>query len=394
MRAMYATSGGPGVWPARIACGLFVAALVAGCVGGKQPAAPAITPLPVPTPLTAFTPAFPQKIVQLAWFYKPPEDSNLATLAQYFNVFVLTKNDEAARDALKAQGVAAPMLQYFAFDAIQDPGNCTDRPWGNQVAYEAGDFCQISEQHPDWFMLDTAGRRIMHDGNAFMDPGNAGWREFFLQRVRQSQQEQGWDGVFLDNVEASLYKRQTRGMPGPYLDDAGYQAAIEGFLQYLYLNYFQPQRRPLFANVIAIQDQQEAYFRYLRYLDGAMEEGFGVDFYNGFLSDSDWLEQMSRFEQTQRLGKRLILVSNGTRLDAERELYAFASYLLIANGGASFRYSNNRSYEQAWLYDNYFSDLGDPTGQRYFDGKVWRRDFAGGAVTVDLKTHTATITTP
>lgn len=369
---------------------LAIAALAAAC-GGPAPH-PTLTPF-APTPAAVFSPPFSSKPIQIAWFYKPPEDGNLATLTTYFDVFILTKRDEAERDALRAQGVTAPFLQYLRFDAIQDPGSCSADPRGNQAAYQPGDFCTIREQHPDWFLLDSHGQPIASGRDYLMDPGNAEWRAFWLERAQLAQEQLSWDGVFLDNVEASLSKRAQRGaLPAKYPDDASYQAAVEGFLQHIYSSYFQPRHRPLFANIIALTDNS-VWFRYLNYLDGAMEEAWAVDWSDGYKSEGWWEADLQRAEQTQGLGKRVILVAQGSRSDTQRELFAFASYLLVASGGASFRYSNDESYLQGWVYSNYRLDLGEPLGQRYYGGGLWRRDFAKGSVSVDPSSHAASIAT-
>ncbi|HEX8680772.1 MAG TPA: putative glycoside hydrolase, partial [Ardenticatenaceae bacterium] len=161
--------------------------------------------------------------VRLAWFYKPPTDGNLQTVQQNFHTFILTKNDEAARDALRAGGVTAPITQYLMAMAIHDPGSCTAQPWRNQVADRPGDFCTISAEHADWFLLDANGNRVVdpYGGERFymMDPANPGWQAFWMERVRHSQEQLGWTGVFLDNVEASLAKRQKLGqIPARYPD--------------------------------------------------------------------------------------------------------------------------------------------------------------------------------
>lgn len=362
--------------------------LLAACAGLGSPTPVSLTP----TPPAVFSPPFSNDAVQLAWFYKPPDDGNLAAISQYFDFYILTQNDEATRDMLRAQGVTAPFLQYFRFDAIHDPGSCTESPRGNQVAYMPGDFCTISTQHPDWFLLDESGERITSGRNYLMDPGSEGWREFWLKRAMQSQQTKGWDGVFLDNVEASLSKRESRGaLPQKYPDDASYQAAVKGFLEYIYTAYFQPQNRPLFANIIALSNA-DIWFEYLPYLDGAMEEAFAVS-WDDYKSTQSWEADMNRAEQTQALGKRMVLVAQGTRDDTGREQFAYASYLLITNPGtAAFRYTNDEAYGETWLYSNYLLDLGKPLGQRYYKGGAWRRDFANGTVTVYPDDHTATIT--
>lgn len=338
--------------------------------------------------------AAPSQAIKLAWFYRPPKDGDLDTVAKYFDDFVLIKSDETVRDALKKKGANGPFLQYLLLDEIRDPGSCTDTPWFNQVANQPGDYCQISQQHPDWFLLDTDGNPIMHGSTAYMDPGNQEYREFWLERARQTQEELGWDGLFIDNVEASLDKMHRMGVtPAKYPDDASYQAAIEDFLKFLYTNYFKPQGRPMYANIIEANDR-EVVQRYMNYLDGAMNEAFAVGWENDYISASAWESQMDFADDAQVQNKSLILVSQGAKENTEHQEFALASYLLVSNGKASFRYTYyNDNYEEIWLYENYQYNLGAPLGPRYQVGSTWRRDFSGGSVTVDPFKHTAIIST-
>jgi putative glycosyl hydrolase-like family 15 (GHL15) protein len=368
------------------------------------PAAIKLTPQLTPTRIIELAPALaasptPQVYsplaLQLAWFYKPPHDGDLRLIAEHFNTFILTNLDEPARDRLKTEGVKSPFLQYLGFDEIQDPGSCSAEPLHNQVANRRGDFCMLRQQHPDWFLRDRQGNLLVErDGSAryvLMDPANSGWREFWLQRVRDVQKQSSWDGVFLDNVEASLAKRKRLGaLPAKYPDDESYQAAMEGFLAYLYTNYFRPEGRVLQANIIELEDQS-AWFYFLRYLNGAMEERFAVDWTDNYLSADQWEAQMERVEQTQQVGKQVILVAQGSRGDIQRQLFALASYWLVAEGRASFRYSNQNAYDEAWLYNTYNLVLGTPRGPRYLDGDVWKRDYSNGTVSVSPVDHTASI---
>ena len=145
--------------------------------------------------------------IKLAWFYKPPNGGQLNPLVEHFDIFILTHKDEEERDQLLAQGISSPILQYLQLTEIRQPDDCNEEPNGNQVAYKAGTFCEISEQHPDWFLLDQYGNRIHNqDGKYYMDPGNPGYREFWIKSAQEMQMQFGWDGVFIDNVEASLSK--------------------------------------------------------------------------------------------------------------------------------------------------------------------------------------------
>ncbi|MGZ9166118.1 MAG: putative glycoside hydrolase [Anaerolineales bacterium] len=361
------------------------------------------TPSPTNIPATVAATAIPStsspentteqafENIQLAWFYKPPEKESLPILAENYDIFVLTHKDEGQRDTLKSLGIKSPIFVYLQLVEIRDPGSCTEGPQGNQVAYEAGDFCEISENHPDWFLLDQNGQRIVIGSTNYMDPGNAEYRAFWLERAKGLQEQFDWDGVFIDNVEVSLNKLENMGItPAKYPDDASYQVAIEGFLKYLYESHFEPNKQPVLANIISVDDW-EVWLRYLQYLDGAMIEAFAVDWSNGYRSPTDWKEQISAVEQALAQRKKLILVSQSGVARPKHQLFALASYLLVADQNAYFRYADSDNYREISLYENYFLDLGPALGPRYKDGTSWRRAFTNGFVLVDPKAKSAQI---
>ena len=316
--------------------------------------------------------AAPVQISQLAWFPKPPADNNLDTLAANFDVFILTHKDEPTRDALRAKGVTAPILQYLRFEAIHDPGSCTATPRGNQAAYLPGDFCDISTNHSDWFLLDSGGKRIKlaTDTATYyrMNPGSQGWREFYARRAGEMKKQFGWDGLFMDHSLTGLSTK----------------ADIEGFLSYVRNNY----SGQLYANISGLPNHSDGV--YDRYLDGMMIEAWSLGWKSEYLSTSSWNSQLTRAEKIQAAGKKVILVTQGAQTDTTKQSFAYASYMLIANSGAFFRYANSSSYNQAWLYPSYNVDLGAPLGGRYQVGALWQRDFALGTLIVDPVAHKIT----
>ena len=334
----------------------------------------------------------PQEVVRLAWFYKPPKNTDLTALVRNFDVFILTRADEPVRDQLKQIGVKAPFLQYLRFDAIEDPRSCNETPHRNQAAHKPGDFCRISAENPHWFMKDNRGQRISSDNYYFMNPMHPGWRNFFLERARDGQEVMGWDGVFLDNVEGSLIKRHKhRAVPAAFPVEKDYVAAIEDCLKYMYEEYFHPQGRPLWGNVISVKNP-EVWFKYLKYMDGVMMESFAVDWQKGYRDPQEWQQHLAIAERVQALGKHIILVAQGGRWDLNRQKFAYASYLLVASGNASFRYTLSNQYVESWLYDNYKYRLGAPRGPRYYQAGLWRRNFTNALVSVNPRNHEAAIT--
>jgi hypothetical protein len=392
----------------RIAIGVFAVFLVISILVLVLQQAPINEQTPAPTLATATdvvttplapataagsegTPEHPFETIQLAWFYKPPEKESLPVLAENYDIFVLTHKDEGQRDTLKSMGVESPIYVYLQFVEIKDPGSCTEGPQGNQVAFKPGDFCEISENHPDWFLLDQNGNRIVIGNSYYMDPGNAEYRAFWMERAKELQDQFAWDGVFIDNVEVSLNKLENLDItPANYPTDADYQAAIEGFLRFVYEQYFEPNGKPVLANIISVDDW-EVWLRYLQYLDGAMIEAFAVDWSNGYRAPTDWKDQVSAAEQALANGKKLILVSQSGQARPKHQLFSLASYLLVANNNAFFRYADSENYREISLYENYALDLGPALGSRYKDGTFWRRDFTNGIVLVDPKSNSAEI---
>jgi hypothetical protein len=335
--------------------------------------------------LPSETPApYSGPVIRLAWFYKPPDDTETELVARKMDFFILTHKDEQSVSQLKSLGVKTPIAEYLLFMVINDPGDCNKQPPGNQVAYKPGDFCEISQSHPDWFLLDADGNRIVTGENSyFMDPGNEGFRSFWLERARELQESYSWDSIFLDNVEASRAKLLDQSIDlQKYPDDESFQEAVRGFLGYLRNSYFQPRNKLMYANIVSESDDESVWESFLPYLDGVMIESFASDWSGGFPYPPDWQVQMQQAEKALAQGKTLILVGQGKQENLKLETFTLASYLLITNGNAFFRYTNSNSYRDLWLYENYDLDIGQPAGDRYKYQGGWRRDFTKGYVVV------------
>lgn len=333
--------------------------------------------------------------VRLAWFSKPPTDGDHQLLRSQFDLVILNSNDLEVANALREPGQSGTLLQYLRFDAIYRPERCDDQPRRNQVANRIGDFCRLEREHPDWFLRDREGDLILSDGEGdsyvMMDPGNREWQQFWIERALATQEELGWDGLFLDNVEGSLNKRERVGaMPAPYRHARQYRNAVRHFLAALQ-GALAPQGLRLYANIIDLESPN-TWFDYLHYLDGAMDEAWVVGWGDDYLPPHEWEDELARAERSQARAKELILVAQGPERDEARQRFAYASYLLVNQGRAFFRYSASDAYDEMWLYNNYQYELGAPEGPRYRRGRLWKRDFELGSVSVDPVNHAATIT--
>ncbi|HKP53924.1 MAG TPA: putative glycoside hydrolase [Chloroflexia bacterium] len=380
---------------------VFIPGMPVLCVPSTTP--PTLEVQPTSTPLPT-TPAF-----GLAWFHKPPDGSSAKTVAAEHRYIHLTgPSDIPFMEELRAAGFKGPIYTYVTAYAVEGPGPYRDAsaacdanytPYDNNVAWEKGDFCKYIHPNEAWFLHNGKGERLVEDYfgtqryTYVMNPSHPGWRDFSYSRLVYARDHWGYDGLWLDNLDLDLGRttREAKNSDGrvrEFASDNAWRDAMAGWLAGL-------RERlgdwPVWANMVGGQLGPGAWDAYAPYLDGAMDESFAVRWLDGWRTDGEWLAQMDRAEQWIQSGKGLVMVGQGARDDKERLLYTLASYMLVANGSSSFRYTRFDSYYDAlWLYPEYETALalGAPTGQRTEVSRgVWRREFVGGYVEVDSNTH-------
>lgn len=377
-----------------VLAGLLAAVAVAVSPTGTEVARNQVPPAAVTQPGAASTTMVPRSPARLAWFYKPPqlrEDADV--VLNDFDVFILTRGDEAFLKTLRAKKPRAKVLQYFLLNQIIKPAD--GRPeQRNNAAYMPGDFARISSEHPDWFLRDQNGSPVVEGGKYYrMDPGNEEWRTFWITRVQAANSR--WDGVFLDNLDLSLAGLQRDGVWLPsYPTDEIYTATLAEFLGRIHNEVSEPVNKPLYANLVNPSRDHDGTRLYLPNLDGAMDEGWALGWGRGHISTSAWARHLARVDDLLANGKRVILVAQGDRWDLERQAFAYGSYLLVAGPRVSFRYTRSGSYGHPWIFDNYEMPLGAPQGPRFrLPTGDFRRQFSNGCVTVYPQARHADITT-
>jgi len=350
----------------------------------------------------------------LAWFHKPPGDDTPANvIADAHRYIHLTgPSDVEFRDELRAAGYKGPVFTYVTAYAVEGPGPYRDTsaacdegytPYDNNLAWERGDFCRYIHPHESWFLHNGAGERLVDDyfGTGrytyVMNPADDGWRAFAQERLLYIKEHWGYDGLWLDNVDLDLGRptqesKNSDGRVKEYLSDAEWRSAMAGWLQEVRATLGD---WPVWANLVGGEIEPEAWDAYAPYLDGAMDESFSVRWIDDWRTDEEWEAQLQRAERWLDAGKGLVMVGQGPREDKERMLFTLASYMLVANEKASYRYTRyDQYYDALWLYPEFDTarGLGAALGPRYEVEKgVWRREFASGYVEVDLRTHSGKV---
>ncbi len=141
--------------------GLLVVLMLAGCavaeplngllpVTALESEAPAVPEQPGLERVGQAVDKDPLSTVQLGYHFKPTQDgTSAATLARQAALIVLTKNDEAFRDELRAAGYQGKILQYILANEVDGPepgADCDNafEPWQNQALNRPGEFCSAS----------------------------------------------------------------------------------------------------------------------------------------------------------------------------------------------------------------------------------------------------------
>jgi hypothetical protein len=268
------------------------------------------------------------------------------------------------------------------------------QPYSNNAAGIAGDFCE--RLHPDErnFLHNSKGERLYAEQswNEFtytlylMNPGAKGWRTYFAEQARQNLETLKYSGLFVDNIDLSRFRahkeqRNSDGTVREYADDAPYRAAFVGYLRQL--RVILPEAL-IWGNMTSFNDALGDWDDYLPYLDGVMDEFFVARWSDEYADPKVWEIQLRHMRMLREQGKGFLAVAQGTGQHDERRLrFALASYLLVARGGAYFRYGDAQQYEQLWPYQDYQARLGRPLNDRYQTSGLWQRDFTCGYVTVD-----------
>lgn len=360
-----------------------------------------LTRLVIPTAAQADTPTCVPAAspTRLAWFYNPPPPARQANQIENFDLYILNKGDESELQAIHFAG-KGPVLRYLHFDSVHDPCEQARQPQGtpcacdqrtirNQVAWKPTDICWIRDNHPEWFLRDIDGELLYNEGQVMIDPGNAEWQAFWLERVWDDHLE-GWDGIFLDNLSATFGVHSARFVDlQNYPTSEAYSAAVADFMARMRREYFDPEGKLLYANISIRDWESTETLPYLDHLDGVMHEFWAYSRADYYAPDV-WLQHFTQAEQVLARGKTMVMVAQGPRDDFRRQRYGLAAYLLLVTAPdapqAYFRYTSDQgSYNEIWLYDNYDWLLGDPLGPYTVDGSLYRREFVNGWVEIDFE---------
>ena len=262
-------------------------------------------------------------------------------------------------------------------------------------------YCAAGASHPDWFLTGTNGERVNSEyfpDSWLMDVGNPGYQQQWLSDVSTDLRANGWDGVFVDDTDASIAWHLHGRSLARYPTDAAWRQATRSMLARVgpavmsagFL--FVPN---LSAPWASDYDAQATWRDWLRFTSGAAQEYYtkwGTSSSSWFAGD-DWTFRQQFQAITEQAGKIFLGITYAPKGDARSMLYARANFLLFhdpKNRGALIYEATDPEAQDPYS-SQWTADVGRPLGSRFKVGAAWRRNFAGGVVLVNPSSASVTV---
>jgi Hypothetical glycosyl hydrolase family 15 len=195
-----------------------------------------------------------------------------------------------------------------------------------------------------------------------MDIGNPAFQRAWADEVAGELRTQGWDGVFIDNVNPTIRYYHDPADVARYPSDATYSAAVTSALAHIVPTIHAAGKLAM-ANIGSWPSYPAAGARWLRYLDGAMDERF-TKFTaapgQGYRSSAEWHTELSILRQVQREGKWFMGIAQSSDGDIRAERFGWATTLLGSGGHATFALQDDANYGVETWFSDYEAPIGHP----------------------------------
>jgi hypothetical protein len=295
-----------------------------------------------------------------------------------YRVMILQETDAVMIPRLKARNPGLKVLMYVDMMGAdkRDPKGLSD--WVGFTEAEA---------NPDWFLLDSAARQLVfknYPTGRVMDVGNTAYQNAGAARVAATAKAQAFDGVFLDDANASLRWVIAGGASQcvKYPTDAAWQAAVYSFFQNV-APQLQSAGLIVVANIGGSTITPGLWQKWNGPIDGAMEESFtnggaGRD----SIANGQWPAKLGHALWSETHGK--IALDHAVTAARGGARYGLATMLLVAGGRNLFSATRSPTREVWWPEYTTANALGRPLGRyRRLRNGAYRRDFTHGVVLVN-----------
>ncbi|MCT2581998.1 putative glycoside hydrolase family 15 protein [Actinophytocola gossypii] len=344
----------------------------------------------------------PRPLAPCAWWYgigEPPTDEDLELAAKRYDVVVLNATETEAMRTLHELNPKVKVLVYKDLSSTRNyPGAVhgdTDATW---LPSGIGYF-DAQRNNPQWFALDTAGKRIEWNGypkHWQMTVWDPAYQKAWAKAVTEEVTREGWDGVLADNDFNTLSHYSSailEGTANAQQTDRKLRDGLDAFLAVAGTALEKAGKMfvPNVSETHLIPGRWTAHGRF----SGAMEENFGFrdDGGTGGLitfRGNEWEELRAQ----AALGESWLLLITKTT-DDRQERAGYASAALLAGPHTCWTRATTETYldpEWSHLQDTGLGEAVD-RATRHTNG-VWTRTYTGGWVAVNPTATAATVKPP
>lgn len=343
----------------------------------------------------------PRPLAPCAWWYgigDSPAQWEIRAAAEHYDVVVLNAWETAAMRKIHELNRKVKVLVYKDFSSSRNYSGAVESGRDAKYLPTGVGFVAAEQQHPEWFALDTAGKRIEWTGypkHWQMAVWDKAYQQAWTDAVVGEVLREGWDGVLADNDFTSLkyYSPAVlKGTADAAATDRLLRDGLDGLLA-LAGDALEKSGKMLVPNVSESQLTPGRWSAHSRYA-GAMEENFG-------LRGDDGTGELITFQGNQfkeqraqaALGESWLLLITHTKTEQE-ERVGYASAALLASPHTCWTRANPDYKSPYWsLYQDARLGEARETANRMPSG-VWTRLFTGGWVAVNPTKAAVRLTPP
>jgi hypothetical protein len=272
--------------------------------------------------------------------------------------------------------------------------------WDGDPYVQQGVRCSyVEREHPEWFLKDSSGNRLTSNGYSWLsllDVGNRAYQDTWAANVVAEAKADGWDGVFLDDVNPTLKYHMEPARVVAYPTDARWAAATRAAIANV-SSQIRAAGLLAVANICCAREYSGVWGDWIQFLSGAMDEmwtKWGAEVGQGYITDwgpDGWRAQLAEVVEAERQGKYFLGTSHSTAIDTKAAVYGLATLLLATQGRSTYSLAPDYTNETWFPEYDAAAALGSPVGPYYTLGPVYRRDFTQGSVLVNPTTAAQTV---
>jgi hypothetical protein len=307
--------------------------------------------------------------------------------ASHEQIVILQPWETAKLYALKAANPNVKVLMYKNVSAVSSSA-------GPDGIYASGvSYAEAASQR--WLLSDTSGSIFTFSGYSWLwaaDIGLRGYQDAWAANVLRDVTSAPWDGVLMDDVNATMKYHFCVTCVAKYPSDAQYAAATQSFVENVGPQIEQAGKLAI-ANIGSWSSYSSVTNGWLRYLSGGMDQQFlkwGHTAGAGYADPATWATQLQEIKRAESEKKIFIGVTNSTNTDEAAAVYGYATALLAGRGDTYFYMGADWTNETT--FPEYGYAIGDPVGvESAGAGGVHRRQFTGGLVLVNPTSATRSV---